>query len=71
VCHRKDANEDLVTAVAVLQPTSNCNAGCSGTVWLTDTPQGVQVVASVAGLKLNTKHGFHIHQVTCHTVRAD
>ncbi|ELR24078.1 superoxide dismutase [cu-zn], putative [Acanthamoeba castellanii str. Neff] len=80
-----NANPSLASAVAVLQPTTNCDASCSGTVWILATSQvkssplppalrlcceshilnsdlGVQVVASVAGLKAGAKHGFHIHQ---------
>lgn len=49
------------SAVVVLEPTANCNESCSGTVWITVEDEGVRVVAEVAGLELNSKHGFHIH----------
>jgi len=58
-------NTAATSAVAVLQPTSNCNASCTGTVWLSiaqNAPGSVTVIAQVAGLKVGSAHGFHIHQ---------
>lgn len=47
-------------AVAVLHPKEN--SGVSGTVTFTQLVDGVQVSATVMGLKIG-KHGFHVHEL--------
>jgi superoxide dismutase, Cu-Zn family len=40
------------------------NSGVKGTVTFTEAAGKVKIVATVSGLKPNSKHGFHIHEGT-------
>ena len=46
--------------VAVIKSTQGNT--CTGVVVFTKVPEGVEVSATVSGLKPNAKHGFHIHE---------
>jgi len=54
-----DNNKDLLSAVCILYPTEGSET--SGVVKFTLTPEGIKIVADVAGLTPG-KHGFHIHE---------
>lgn len=47
-------------AMAPLQAKSGSQVG--GTIFFTEQPGGVRVVARVTGLKPNQEHGFHVHE---------
>jgi Cu-Zn family superoxide dismutase len=50
---------ELTQAVAVIRPTQDHDV--HGVVRFTETGQGVQIEANIAGLTPGQKHGFHIH----------
>jgi Cu-Zn family superoxide dismutase len=54
--------EEVMTAVAELTPTTHCEEHCSGTVWFFQMHNSVEVIAKVKGLEKDSVHGFHIHQ---------
>jgi superoxide dismutase, Cu-Zn family len=54
------ADARVTKAVCVLQPTAGNKA--SGTVTFTQSGGKVKVVADIAGLEPDSKHGFHIHE---------
>ena len=62
-----DRWEAIRTAVAVIHPTEGNQV--SGTVWFTDTDDGVRVQADISGLYPGSKHGFHIHRFGDGTAR--
>lgn len=50
-------------AVCVLHPTTGSElTSVAGVVTLTQTKNGLRIVAEITGLKPDSKHGFHIHQ---------
>ncbi len=54
---------EVSKAICVLQPTTGTElTNVKGVVTLTQTKDGLLIVAKVTGLKPNSKHGFHIHQ---------
>lgn len=58
---RKLADNSAGYAIAIIQGTKG-NEKVTGVVRFTQTADGVRVLAEVAGLVPNSKHGFHIHE---------
>jgi len=54
--------DPIAKAVAVLQPTKNCDDDCEGVVYFFQMGKSVEIIAMVHGLEMNSVHGFHVHQ---------
>ena len=52
------------TPSATATLAGNTSADVKGTVTFTQTPEGIKVVADLAGVDAAGKHGFHIHEGT-------